>query len=85
MKVLAVDLGGTKTLLQLVELGGEWPVVLCERRYASAEFESFEALLERCLEQADTTGLHAACVAVAGPVSTRGGRQVANLDFLSIP
>jgi len=82
MKVLAVDLGGTKTLLQLAELGGEWPLVLCERRYASAEFESFEALLEQFLEKADTSGLHAVCIAVAGPVSSRGGRQVANVTNL---
>ena len=82
MKVLAVDLGGTKTLVQLVALGGEWPLVVCERRYASAEFESFEALLERFLERADTNDLHAACIAVAGPVSARDGRQVANVTNL---
>ncbi len=82
MKVLAVDLGGTKTLLQLVELGGEWPLVVCERRYASDEFDSFEALLERYLEKADTDGLRTACIAVAGPVTTRDGRQVANVTNL---
>jgi glucokinase len=82
MKVLAVDLGGTKTLCQLVELGGEWPLVVCEKRYASAASDSFAALLDRFLEQADTGGLRAACVAVAGPVSTRDGRQVANVTNL---
>lgn len=82
MKVLAVDLGGTKTLLQVVELGGEWPMVTCERRYASAEFESFEALLDHFVERSDTTGLQAACIAVAGPVTAREGRQVANVTNL---
>ena len=72
----------TLRALALVALGGEWPLVVCERRYASAEFDSFEALLERFLERADTVDLHAACVAVAGPVSTRDGRQVANVTNL---
>ncbi|MDX1592623.1 MAG: glucokinase [Gammaproteobacteria bacterium] len=82
MKVLAVDLGGTKTLAQLVEIGGEWPLVTCERRYPSADFESFEALLEHFVERADIHGLQAACIAVAGPVTTREGRQVANVTNL---
>lgn len=82
MKVLAVDLGGTKTLLQLVEIGGEWPLVTCERRYASAEFDSFEGLLEHFAERADTHGLQAACIAVAGPVSSRDERRVANVTNL---
>jgi len=82
MKVLAVDLGGTKTLLQVVELGGEWPLVVCERRFDSAEFESFESLLERFLDQAGEQSLTAACVAVAGPVSHRDGRQIANVTNL---
>ncbi|HEY5791573.1 MAG TPA: glucokinase [Gammaproteobacteria bacterium] len=82
MKVLAVDLGGTKTLLQVVELGGEWPLVLTERRFDSGDFDSFEALLERFVDQGGAAQLTAACIAVAGPVSHRDGRQIAHVTNL---
>jgi glucokinase len=66
--VLAGDIGGTKTLLALMdtEVGHR---TLAEQRYDSQAFDDFTQMLR--LFVADTTGLprpEAACFAIAGPV-----------------
>lgn len=73
MKVLAADIGGTKTLLRLVEASEQGYEVLDERRYASAEYATFAPLVEDFLTSRDT-GIAAACLAVAGPVDGRHAR-----------
>ena len=79
MPILAGDIGGTKTLLQLKE-GAE---VLFERRFDSNAFATFEDLLAIFLDQAASEGLaelSAACIGVAGPVEGRRA-QVTNLPW----
>ena len=73
MRILAGDVGGTKTLLRLVEPDG---TVGREERYDSAAFASFDELLAGFV----TGRVDAACFAVAGPVY--GGRaEVTNLHW----
>lgn len=74
MTVLAGDIGGTKTLLQVVEsaLGGYG--VIFERRYESAAYDQFLPLVSDFLDTAsEQTGarIQSACFGVAGPVTGR--------------
>lgn len=64
MRVIAGDVGGTKTLLRCVETSGE---VSAEARYDSAEWRHFDDLLAAFLAQCPGRA-EAGCLAVAGPV-----------------
>lgn len=66
-RIVAGDIGGTKTLLQLVELGEGGNTVAYEHRFDSGSYETFDELLAEFLAQARGTA-DAACFAVAGPV-----------------
>ncbi len=81
MIVLAGDIGGTKTWLQIADyspksLAKHLPVknnftVLFERRYVSAQHASFDILLQEFLQVAQQEGLPPAtqgCIGVAGRV-----------------
>lgn len=75
MNILAGDIGGTKTLLQLSEpqRGGGFRV-LYEKRYASADYDEFMPLVKDFINEAHLkTGLkpEKACFGIAGPVSGR--------------
>ncbi|HUP45182.1 MAG TPA: glucokinase [Thermoanaerobaculia bacterium] len=63
-RVIAGDVGGTKTLLRCVEVTGQ---VLEERRFESGAFRSFDDLLAQFLANCPGT-VDSACFAVAGPV-----------------
>ncbi|HEY5610584.1 MAG TPA: glucokinase [Thermoanaerobaculia bacterium] len=67
MNIIAGDIGGTKTLLQILEVEGHARRVLHERRYESDAYPSFEALLREFLDAAKAT-VEYACFAVAGPL-----------------
>lgn len=74
MIVLAGDIGGTKTLLQLSRSNPGGLEVLHEQRYASAEYGEFLALASRFVEESfHITGVRPtrACFGVAGPVNGR--------------
>lgn len=73
MTLLAGDIGGTKTLLQIAKNQGpkNVPVVLYEQRYVSAQFSEFDEMLRDFLvaaHQADIPMPTTACIGVAGPV-----------------
>lgn len=85
--VLAGDLGGTKTLLQIArfESGQTRPSqVLHEQRFESWRFKRFETLLGEFLQHAELEGtaLQGACLGVAGPVTASAGGQQARLTNL---
>ena len=75
MRIIAGDIGGTKTLLRCVEDGA----IGVEQRFESVSFRSFDLLLaeffKRCGKPID-----AACFAVAGPV-LEGHAEVTNLGW----
>lgn len=77
MRILAGDVGGTKTLLRCVEAGGE---VSAEERYESGDYATFDDLFRAFLPLVPG-GVDAACFAVAGPVI--GARaEVTNLGWV---
>jgi len=81
--ILAADIGGTKALLALFADAGREPAF--ELRVAAAEFDDFESLMARFLDQARAAlgaaaRIDAACLGVAGPV--RGEQvRVTNLPW----
>jgi glucokinase len=76
MRIIAGDIGGTKTLLRCVDQDR----VLVEQRFVSASYKSFDALLTeffvRCEKPVD-----AACFAVAGAVLDNRA-EVTNLKWV---
>jgi glucokinase len=88
MTILAGDIGGTKTLLQIAKNQGpkNVPVVLYEQRYVSAQFPEFDEMLRDFLvaaHQANVPMPEAACIGVAGPVlRDKGGNTIAKVTNL---
>ena len=88
MKVLAGDIGGTKTLLQVAEVRGSKVEVLHRERFASRDYADFESLLRDCLDRIPVTvakNIASACFGIAGPIHApeQGPRQarVTNLPW----
>lgn len=83
MRILAGDIGGTKTELALAELDGDRVTLRAQRRYASGDFQSLEAIVSRYLQEVGAkTQLDCSrgAFAIAGPV--RGRRsQTTNLPW----
>jgi glucokinase len=83
--ILAGDIGGTKTLLQLAEIQGSRPRILHSQRFVSAEFAEFNHLLgafmQHIQKQIGTLPIASACFGIAGPV-TGSRAQVTNLPWL---
>ena len=67
-RILAGDIGGTKTLLQLVSMTDGGQVIEIEKRYETDSFPSFEALLREFIPGHP---IASACFAIAGPVFGR--------------
>lgn len=80
MRIIAGDVGGTKTLLQLVEITGSDAAVIAERRFESGKYAMFDHLLREFLALGDGD-VNAACFAVAGPV-LEDRAEVTNLEWL---
>lgn len=76
--LLAADVGGTKTLMQLSSVEGD---VVASQRYVSADYQNFEQILTDFLGQLDRQySIDVACLAVAGPV-TKKRANVTNLPW----
>ncbi|MFA5242555.1 MAG: glucokinase [Sulfuricella sp.] len=83
--ILAGDIGGTKTLLQLAAVRQGAFHVICERRFDSAAHADFSSLLGEfmrtaALHAADARPVDAACFGVAGPIHGQGAK-VTNLAW----
>lgn len=85
MRVLAADIGGTKTLLALAGDGAPGARIESQRRFDSAAFDTFEAMLDEFLRTVSPSGrppIQRACLAVAGPISADGKTaKVTNLSW----
>jgi len=86
MRVVAGDIGGTKTLLAVVEVVGHQFTILQEQRFDSAEFNDFSSILTAFLKQyhLKSQDFHALCLALAGPVHAIPGgwfSQITNLPW----
>lgn len=77
--VFGADLGGTKGLLGLFEPGASRPVL--QIRYACADYDGFEPMLARFLDDAagqlgaQAVRLQASCIGLAGPVAGSRARM----------
>lgn len=80
--ILAADIGGTKTLLQLSEYDGGEYRLLHECRFMSQDYDSFDAVLSTFLQQAQNPRIDQACFAIAGPIAADGASAtVTNLPW----
>jgi glucokinase len=80
MKIVAGDIGGTKVLLQLVDVSQAGRLVSAEQRYESNAYATFDAMLQAFFDAHVAGPVAAACFAVAGPVF--GDRaEVTNLTW----
>lgn len=76
--LLAADIGGTKTLMQLSTAGGD---VVSTRRFNSRDYEDFGQILSLFLTELDGSyPIDMACLAIAGPVKGDSAK-VTNLPW----
>ena len=82
MKILAGDIGGTKTILQLSQYANNKFSVLAEERFESNSFATFDELLSCFINNHSQLGnnLDSACIGVAGPVKNQQA-NVTNLPW----
>ena len=83
MRILCADIGGTKTLLQLVETSSHDSNIIKQKRYLSNDYPQFDLLVNDFLNSVsrhDT--IDYACFAVAGPVLTSNADQTASITNL---
>ncbi|MEW6353916.1 MAG: glucokinase [Pseudomonadota bacterium] len=82
MKVLAGDIGGTKTWLRIVDASDG--AVLFERRYASANYAGLAPMVQDFFAAAGVAArpLGSACFGIAGPVMQHGREQWVNVTNL---
>jgi len=83
--VLAGDIGGTKTLLQLLEVApGGAPHAVCERRFDSQAHGDFNAIVGEFMRTAESMPaaqpIAAACFGVAGPIHGQSAK-ITNLPW----
>lgn len=85
MRLLAADVGGTKTLLALAEAVDGRIELVQERRYDSGQYADFEAIVADFLARLppEQRAVRRACFAVAGPVMSAGGSELARITNLS--
>lgn len=79
MRIIAGDIGGTKTLLSCIELEGSTQRVIKQERFESGAFPTFEDVLKRFLADIDVE-ISRSCFAVAGPV-IKGEASITNLPW----
>ena len=65
VQVLAGDIGGTKTLLGLYDLGNGQPALVRDQRYVTRDFQSLEEVAADFL---GASAVEAACFGVPGPI-----------------
>ncbi|NOY61597.1 MAG: glucokinase [Gammaproteobacteria bacterium] len=87
--LLIGDIGGTKTLLKIIEINEQGQRTVRQQRYESAAYEDFQSLVSSFLRAgraksagSDNETVEAACIAVAGPVQKSGDQQQARVTNL---
>lgn len=84
MRILAGDIGGTKTLLRLADVDPKTTrcTVGAERRFESGVYSSLAPIVDEFLTETGERGVTAACFGVAGPVVDEGTHQRSGLTNL---
>ncbi|MFA6956898.1 MAG: glucokinase [Thermoanaerobaculia bacterium] len=70
MRLIAADVGGTKTLLELFEVSNGQARVIREERLVSGNYETFTSLVRAFISDGDAP-VDGACFAIAGPADDR--------------
>jgi len=70
MKILAGDIGGTKTILRLVEAeeNSKNYQTIEQKKYPSQEYSDLVPMVEKFLDESKESSVDKACFAIAGPV-----------------
>ncbi|MEN8133197.1 MAG: glucokinase [Pseudomonadota bacterium] len=80
MRILAGDIGGTKTRLAVFEISKQrWPIVLAEESYHSVRYDSLDTLVSRFLDGFDGE-CRIASFGIAGPIKS-GRCKTTNLPW----
>jgi glucokinase len=79
-RVLAGDIGGTKTNLALYSVTDGGMTAIAKRQYSSREHETFEGAVADFLSETGISGADAACFGVSGPV-IGGACRTTNLPW----
>lgn len=75
--VLAGDIGGTKTLLQIADFDRDRYRVLAQQRYENSAYANFSDIVHDFMSAAQQPAIRAACFGIAGPViATATGEHV---------
>lgn len=85
MRVLAGDIGGTKTLLRIAAVERGAQRVVAEQRFESGAFDGLSAVLRALVSSVGRdalAGVNAACFGIAGPVQRRDAGQFAKVTNL---
>ncbi|MDO8413133.1 MAG: glucokinase [Gallionellaceae bacterium] len=77
--ILAGDIGGTKTLLQISTAGNTYAPLL-QKSYRSTDYADLPEMLDGFLHEAGISKIATACFALAGPVNSRQV-QLTNLPW----
>jgi glucokinase len=80
MRVLAGDIGGTKTRLAVFDVQGTHLETVTECSYSSSSYSGLEDIVRDFLG-GDSSGCRQACFGIAGPV-LRGRAQATNLPWI---
>lgn len=83
MRLLAADIGGTNTRLQLACYDGHEYHTIVTASYDSHKYVGLEPIVHeflRSLSRTSTGNIHAACLAIAGPIQNQTAR-VTNLPW----
>ncbi len=83
MNILCGDIGGTKTLLQLLHTDGHGNArELYRHRYASGDFCDFNSVIADFIDNYGDVKIASACFGVAGPVSLEHGSYHSSITNL---
>ncbi|MGB7417403.1 MAG: glucokinase [Thermosynechococcaceae cyanobacterium] len=67
-RLLAGDIGGTKTILRLDQVDGDQVQTIAESTYRSADFDHLNPMIETFLASIEGATPQVACLAIAGPI-----------------
>lgn len=77
MRVLAGDIGGTKTLLQIADSQAGRCRAVRTQRFDSGSYDSLSSIIREFLKDGKNKGIKAACFGIAGPIrETAKGQSV---------
>ena len=83
MRILCGDIGGTKTLLQLVDISANDSHIIKQERYFSNNYQKFSQIVKDFLSSVSNDhAIDTACFGVAGPVITTNACQTATITNL---